>query len=113
MILSLGSSSDPATVAIPPPLLPLKVNDDHAKVCKYLEDLDKPALLKIFTELGLKFSKVNKMNDAALPGEAVHSWLMKDGNVKKKSGEPSWDSLCRVLEDDHDGLATEIREKGS
>lgn len=77
-----------------------------------METLNKKELFSVGKNLGLMYSNLRKMNGEHILDEVVHSWLRKDDIVMTISGEPSWDSLSQVLEKNHKGIATEIRNKG-
>ena len=83
--------------------------EDHFKVIKFLENLDKRDLMKLGGALGLFYTKLKNME--SLCEDMIAAWLNKEDFVSKKSGDPSWDSLKTALSEiGQAGLANAITE---
>ena len=73
----------------------------------------KQELVNVGLRLGLRYPTLKKMSSEFLLNDMVHAWLMKDDDVTEGSGEPSWKSLSKTLEDcGHSGIAAKIKGKG-
>ena len=86
---------------------------DHFQIQQYLTKLSIQDLTKVAMNLGLDYSRFLRVSPESLLQNMVQAWLRKDDDVIEKSGEPSWDSLCKALEEcGHKGTALNIKMKG-
>ncbi len=69
------------------------------KVCECLKDLGKPQIVKVGVSLGLYYENLYDLNSDDIPHNMVHMWLIKQDNVIKESGTPTWRSLIKALQD--------------
>ena len=68
---------------------------DHQDVCEALKDLNLSHCVDLGGALGLSHNTCRKFSNV---GDLVASWLRREDNVLRKSGEPSWNKLADVLE---------------
>ena len=82
---------------------------DHYIVTKHLRDLSNDSdLIGLGGALGLYYPDLRRMNP--LLEELVAAWLRQD-NVMSASGDPSWASLIKALQEtNHPGIAKKIEE---
>ena len=88
---------------------------DHHSICCYLNDLDNTHLIRLGGALGLLYPELKNMSQGDyFLGDMVHAWLLMKDNVESRSGQPTWESLAKCLDDTgQKGIATTIRkEKG-
>ena len=82
---------------------------DHYTVAKQLRDLSKEDLIGAGGALGLYYPHLRRMSP--LLDEMVAAWLNREDNVLTASGEPSWASLIKALQDTNQpGIAKKIAE---
>ena len=82
---------------------------DHYSVTKQLKDLSSEELIGVGGALGLYYPNLRRMNP--LLEEMVAAWLNRKDNVLSCSGDPSWVSLVKVLQDlCHPGIAKTISD---
>ena len=80
---------------------------DHYTVTRHLRNLSKEDLIGVGGALGLYYPHLRKMSP--LLEELVAAWLNKEDNVQSASGDPSWSSLIKALQDIHQpGIAMTI-----
>ena len=81
----------------------------HYKITKHLGDLSNDELIKVGEALGLDYPHLRRMNP--LLGEMVAAWLNREDNVLSVSGNPTWASLIKALQDiNQPGVAETISE---
>ena len=88
---------------------------DLYSICCYLTDLDNSHLIRLGGALGLLYPELKNMSQGDyFIGDLVHSWLLMKDNVLSMSGQPTWGSLAKCLDDiGQKGIARTIRqEKG-
>ncbi len=84
---------------------------DHQRVKYFLKGLDNQEIIDVGIKLGLHYSTLKKMSPESLLNDMVSAWLKRHEDVAKKSGEPSWESLCTALEDcGYTGTASDIKK---
>ena len=85
-------------------------NEDTFEVAEYLHQIGNTEICRLGTALGLHWSTLKKMKD--LPEDMVHAWLLRNDDVIKKSGDPTWSSLVVALRKvGHNGIAQTIEEQ--
>lgn len=72
---------------------------DHNKIDKFLRKLENKNIIRLGVELGLDQIALKNTSSDSLLGDMISSWLRKDFNVEKKSGPPTWRSLCNALDE--------------
>ena len=83
---------------------------DHHDICQELNNLSQKELNSLGGELGLLYPRLKHMSP--LPEEMVTAWLSKEGNVLKRTGQPTWRSLADALKrSGHANLAEKIITK--
>ena len=81
------------------------------EVIQSLNQLGNRELITLGTALGLQHSRLKRLSPESLCDEMVTSWLRRDDEVLRTSGEPSWESLATALEaDGMNGIASDIRK---
>lgn len=82
------------------------------KITKSLHGLGNDELTDLGLALGLEYGNMKRMSpNKSFIREMLASWLNKEDNVMTASGEPSWNSLVKALEDiDQHGTAQKIRK---
>ena len=82
---------------------------DHYAITKHLRDLSNEELIGVGGALGLLYPHLRRMSPFL--EEMVAAWLNREDNVLSASGEPSWASLIKALQDiDQPGIAKKIAE---
>ena len=80
------------------------------EITQYLNDLSKEHLISLGGALGLLFPTLQQMND--LPSDMVAAWLLRQEDVLRRSGEPTYERLAIALEEiGQNGLAKDVREQ--
>ena len=83
---------------------------DHFEVRKYLKDLETEQLLQLGLALGLQYPTLKDMKN--MPDDLIHSWLLRQQEVIKQSGEPTYKSLATALDEiEQTGLAQDVRQQ--
>lgn len=83
---------------------------DLFEITKYIKDISEEQLKKLGGALGLLYPTLNKMKD--LLHDMVAAWLLRQDDVREKSGEPTFESLAKALEEiGHKGIACDVREQ--
>ena len=76
----------------------------------YLKDLDLEQLRLLGLALGLHYPTVKGMK--SLLDDLIHAWLLRQDDVIKRSGEPTYERLALALEEiGQNGLAQDVREQ--
>ena len=82
----------------------------HSQITQCLTSLKKEELVNVGLRLGLRYPTLKKMSPDTILNDMVHAWLRRDDDVIEGSGEPSWESLSKALEDcGHKGIASDIK----
>ena len=68
---------------------------DHRDICEALKDLDRSHFTELGGALGLSHSTCGKFSTV---DDLVASWLRREDDVLKRSGEPTWSSLADTLQ---------------
>ena len=80
------------------------------EITQYLNDLNNEQLVNLGGALGLHFPTLQRMKD--LPNDMVAAWLLRQEDVLKTSGEPTYERLAKALgEIGQNGLAKDVREQ--
>ena len=102
-------SSSQCSEAIRVPQPPSLTMADHYAVTKHLRDFGNDELIGVGGALGLYYPHLRRMNP--LLEEMVAAWLNREDNVLSASGDPSWASLIKALQDiNQPGIAKKIAE---
>ena len=107
-VLSLSLSADAgAPGGAPQP--PSVTMADHYTITKCLRNLGNEDIIELGEALGLYYPHLRKMD--RLLKDMVAAWLNREDNVLSASGDPSWASLIKALQDiDQQGIAKKIAE---
>lgn len=62
------------------------------EITQYLNDLSNEQLINLGGALGLHFPTLQRMSD--LPNDMVAAWLLRQEDVLKTSGEPTYERLA-------------------
>ena len=82
---------------------------DHYTITKHLKDLSKDDLIELGEVLGLFYPHLRKMDH--LLKDMVAAWLNREDNVLTASGDPTWASLIKALQDiNQPGVAKKIED---
>ena len=68
---------------------------DHQDVCEALKDLNLSHYVQLGGALGLSYNTYRKFSNV---GDLVASWLRREDDVLRKSGEPTWSKLADALD---------------
>ena len=80
------------------------------EITRYLSDLNDEQLRDLGGALGLHFPTLRRMKD--LPNDMVAAWLLRQEDVLKTSGEPTYERLAKALgKIGQNGLAKDVREQ--
>ena len=80
------------------------------EISQYLKDMSNSQLRDLGGALGLRYPTLGRMDD--LPNEMVAAWLLRQEDVLKTSGEPTYERLAAALEKiGQNGLAKDVREQ--
>ena len=98
-----------ASGRVPPLPCPLTMAD-HFAVTEHLRDLcNESDLIRLGGALGLYYPHLRRMNPFL--EELVAAWLNRRDNVLSASGDPTWVSLIKALQDiDQPGIAQKIEQ---
>ena len=84
---------------------------DHYTITKHLKDLIAEDLIELGVVLGLYYPHLCKMQHHNLLEDMVAAWLNREDKVPTTSGDPTWASLIKALQDINlPGVAKEIED---
>ena len=83
---------------------------NHLDIRRYLKDLDTEQLQLLGLALGLYYPTVKGMK--SLPDDLIHAWLLRQDDVIKRSGEPTYERLALALEEiGQNGIAQDVQKQ--
>ena len=90
--------------------MPFAEQKDHFDIQRYLKDMDTEQLRQLGLALGLHYPTLKKMD--SMPDDLIHAWLLCRESVMSRSGEPTYNSLAKMLDEiGQCGLAQDVRKQ--
>ena len=78
--------------------------DQFTAVYKYLQNIETEKLILLGMFLGLSQVELKRCTAKELLRDLITWWMEKRHRVKEESGEPTWRSLAKALQDECVGL---------
>ena len=72
--------------------------------------MDNRQLRQLGLALGLHYPTLKRME--SMPDDLIHAWLLRQDSVTERSGEPTYSTLAKALEDiGQVGIAQDVRNQ--